>query len=108
MAIVLLSQLIPIADVAVGMVAVARESPATCGVDRCAWNGLILMIHLGVVAVSLVLSTILVALLSATRRRDSSPRSALVVRSIGAIPAIATLLLTMPGLITWANSRLKH
>jgi hypothetical protein len=35
MAIVLLWQLIPTADVAVGMVAVARESPATCGVDRC-------------------------------------------------------------------------
>jgi hypothetical protein len=39
MAIVLLWQLIPIADVAVGMVAVARESPATCGVDRCACTG---------------------------------------------------------------------
>lgn len=65
-------------------------------------------IHLGVVAVSLVLSTILVAILSATRRRGSSPRNALVVGFIGAVPAMATLLLTVPGLITWTNVLLKY
>lgn len=47
MAIVLLWQLIPIADVVVGMVVVARESPATCGVDRCGWYGLVLVFTSG-------------------------------------------------------------
>jgi hypothetical protein len=100
--------LVPIGVVAIGWVAVKHESMSACGVDSCVFNGLFLVIYLGVVAGSLLVSTVLVAVLSAVGRPGSLLRRWVFVGHIGSLPVTVAFLVAVPGLIVWSKLLLRE
>lgn len=101
MGIVLLWHVIPVSDVAAGLAASFREESGGTCVDTCGWDGLIWAGQIAMVTVSLLLSTVIVAVLSAAGRRRPALRRVVLVGNVGAVPGILVDFVALPGLIIW-------
>jgi hypothetical protein len=102
MLIVLAWHSIPALDIGVGAAALSRQ-PSSC-VDTCGWIGLALAGQVLLTLLSLMLATIITALLSSLGRRWPPLRRIAVAGNLGAMPGILLTAIAIPWLGIWLQS----